>query len=349
MEQEQKPQERSFINELVPDWRPTREQVLWAVRIVIVIAVVLGLLTLIGLPFGITLWAWVKLLIVPAVLAAGGLWFNRQQRDREMEIAEQRGQDEALQAYLDGMSQLLTDKDQPLHQTPPGDILRMVAQARTLTVLRRLDGERKGRVLQFLHESRLVSKVHGVLDLKGADLSGIDLLGTHVDMADLPEDLAWGVWETMMWGDVTPPPTASKWRWSSSEAAFRSEVLRLVYQRVGALARAADLSEADLREANLIRANLSVVALIRADLSRADLREAKLLGANLSGANLYKANLFGANLIGADLSGTEGITNEELELQAYSLKGAILPDGQRYEDWLWSKGSREDGENTGPS
>ena len=87
MDQERKFRRRSFISELVPDWRPAREQVLWAVRSVIVVVVVLGLLTLIGLPFGITLWAWVKLLIVPAVIAAGAIWFNRQQRTREMEIA----------------------------------------------------------------------------------------------------------------------------------------------------------------------------------------------------------------------------------------------------------------------
>jgi hypothetical protein len=128
VEQEQKPRERGFIRELVPDWRPTREQKLWTVRIILVLVILLGILTLIGVPFGITLWEWLKLLIVPAVIAAGGLWFNRQLRDREMEIAEQRAQDEVLQAYLDEMSQLLTDKDRPLHKAQPGDNLSSVAR-----------------------------------------------------------------------------------------------------------------------------------------------------------------------------------------------------------------------------
>ena len=114
--QEQKHRERSFISELVPDWRPTRGQVLWAIRIAIILVVLLGLLTLIGLPFGITLWEWVKLLMVPAVIAAGGIWFNRQQRQRESEIAEQRAQDEALQEYLEQMSQMLTDKERTLRR-----------------------------------------------------------------------------------------------------------------------------------------------------------------------------------------------------------------------------------------
>jgi hypothetical protein len=55
-------------------------------------------------------------MMVPAVIAAGGIWFNRQQRQRELEIAEQRAQDEALQAYLEQMSQMLTDKERTLRR-----------------------------------------------------------------------------------------------------------------------------------------------------------------------------------------------------------------------------------------
>jgi hypothetical protein len=103
------------------------------------IAAVLTVAVLIGYRYGITLWDWVQLLIVPAVIAGAGLWFNAQQRNREQRIAQARAQDEALQAYLDGMSQLLTDKECPLHMTTPGDRVNTVARARTLTVLTRLD------------------------------------------------------------------------------------------------------------------------------------------------------------------------------------------------------------------
>jgi hypothetical protein len=34
---------------------------------------------------------------------------------------------------------------------------------------------------------------------------------------------------------------------------------------------------------------------------------------------------------------------------AKSLEGATMPNGQKYEDWLKSKGSGKDGENGGPS
>src|SRR5215211_8409115 len=130
------------------------------------------------------LWDWLELLIVPGVIAAGGLWFNRQQRERELgiareqrerevEIAERRTQDEALQAYLDQMSaMLIPNKDQPsLYKARPGDSLSSVARARTLTVLLRLDGDRKARVVQFLYEAGLITRGQRVLDLSGADLS----------------------------------------------------------------------------------------------------------------------------------------------------------------------------------
>src|SRR5687767_9171457 len=131
MEPEKTPRERAskFIKDLVTAWRPSRDQVLWASRIVLVLAALLAILALIGLPFGITLWAWVKLLIVPAVIAGGGLWFTQQQQAHEIQLAEQRSQDEALQAYLDHMSDLLLTKRLRSPQGSSGEA-RLLARAR---------------------------------------------------------------------------------------------------------------------------------------------------------------------------------------------------------------------------
>jgi len=74
--------------------------------------------------------------VYSSMIAGGGLWFNRQQRDREVEIADRRAQDEALQAYLEQIGQLLLDKDRPLRQSKEGDEVRMLTRARTLTVYR---------------------------------------------------------------------------------------------------------------------------------------------------------------------------------------------------------------------
>jgi hypothetical protein len=167
-------------------WQPTRWQVLWTLGIVAGLTVAV----LIGYSYGITLWDWIKLLIVPAVIAGGGLWFNSQQREREQQIASERAQDEALQAYLDQMSGMLIppSKDLPsLYKARPGDRLRSVARARTLTVLPRLAGDRKARVVQFLYESGLISGGRPVLVLTGANLSGANLSGADLREADLSE------------------------------------------------------------------------------------------------------------------------------------------------------------------
>jgi hypothetical protein len=85
--------------------------------------------------------------------------------------------------------------------------------------------------------------------------------------------------------------------------------------------------------------------------TRLDLSEAYLLGGRLSGTNLQEAylgatNLQYADLQGADLQGAKRITNEELEQQAWSLKGATMPNGQTYGEWLKDKeGSGKDVEN----
>jgi hypothetical protein len=193
-------------------WWFTRRQFLWAGSIVGVIA----LLVLIRLgyaqrwpgfgqykvngeiqPFK-TLWDWLDLLIVPIVLALGGYLFTRsenQRRDRiaedqrnlDRELADASRQDETLQTYLDGMSQLLTDKERPLRRAQPRDDLSTVARARTLTVLARLDFERKGSVMQFLYESGLIYKDSLVLDLRGADLGEAYLNRADLHGASLGE------------------------------------------------------------------------------------------------------------------------------------------------------------------
>jgi hypothetical protein len=188
VEQEEKRRERSFIREIVPDWRPTREQKLWTTRIVIMLVAVLGVLTLIGLPFDITLWNWMDLLIIPVVLAIGGYLFTRSENRATRVAAEQRAQDDALQAYLDQMSAMLipTNQDQPsLYKARPGDSLSSVARARTLTVLPRLDADRKARVVQFLYESGLIAKDRPILDLRGANLMGADLSMADLSWAEL--------------------------------------------------------------------------------------------------------------------------------------------------------------------
>jgi hypothetical protein len=130
-----------------------------------------------------TPWDWADLLIIPFVLALGGYLFALSENRATRDAAEQRAQDEALQAYLDQMGQMLLDKDRPLRQSAEGQSAevhneaRTLARARTLTVLTVLDGHHKRSMLRFLPEALLINKDDTVVDLSGADLSGADLRG----------------------------------------------------------------------------------------------------------------------------------------------------------------------------
>jgi hypothetical protein len=321
VDQEQKPRERSSISELVPDWSPTREQKLWAARIIIVLVVVLGILTLISQIFGITVLQWLKVLAVPITVGAAVPLLNWLQKKRELDIEHQRGQDDALQAYLDQMGQLLLQRDgsgklliakRGIGEFE-GDFISALVRSRTLTILAMLDSDRpisrrKGSVLQFLYESGLINKApETVVKLQGDAKTG----------GPLP---------------TTPGQSAAD--------LSRADLRRATLSRAdlsGTRLSYAFLSDAKLDNTDLTDINLYHTDLSRADLGSANLRKADLRGADLSGASLYGANLSDAN-----------VTQDQLD-QAKTLDGAIMPDGQKYEEWLKGKRSGEDGENSGPS
>jgi uncharacterized protein YjbI with pentapeptide repeats len=84
------------------------------------------------------------------------------------------------------VSKLLLDKERPLRQSQENPKVQedtevpTVARARTLTVLSRLDGDRKARMVRFLNEARLIDPDDVVLALHKADLKGINLSQTEL-------------------------------------------------------------------------------------------------------------------------------------------------------------------------
>jgi uncharacterized protein YjbI with pentapeptide repeats len=305
---------------------------------------------------GKTVWDFLQLLIVPLMLVAIGLVFSLQQDARqnslevdrartERELAEQRAQDEALQAYLNQMSSLLLEKD--LRTSKEDSEVRTLARARTLTVLERLDPDRKTAVLQFLIEAELVQSVEGgrgpiialtsanlsdvnlsLVNLSGADLSEADLSNTNLFSADLRD-------ANLFIADLKD---ANLHKADLRDAYLNTTDLRNAYLFSTDLSNTI-LNRARLSDAIMINANLSDASLYRADLSNTNLE-----GVDLSAVNLNNANLSDANLSGANLNDASGITNEELEQQAASLEGATMPDGQKYEDWLKDKESSKQNE-----
>lgn len=130
---------------------------------------------------GKTLWDWLNLLgvlAIPVVVGIGAAWYTAQQ-----EKASERGntdnqRETALQGYIDKMSELLLEK--LLRDSAEEDEVRKIARVRTLMILSRLDAQRKGSVLKFLHESGLIEKGKCIVDLHEADLSLADLTEAYI-------------------------------------------------------------------------------------------------------------------------------------------------------------------------
>lgn len=137
---------------------------------------------------------WLELLIMPLVLSLVTVAFTVQQGQSQRTIEEQRAQDQALQAYLDQMGSLMLGKD--LRASPQDSEVQALARARTLTVLDRLDGNRKAQVVRFLMEGNLkrsqIADKEPVLNLKDADLTyanfgDADLTGADLSQTDLSD------------------------------------------------------------------------------------------------------------------------------------------------------------------
>jgi uncharacterized protein YjbI with pentapeptide repeats len=265
-------------------------------------------------PGAISLWEWLGVLIIPLALLAAGILLHNEQIRYESIAKNQLAQDEALRQYLDQMSALMIDEG--LRKELKNSDARLLAQARTTALLLELDDTRKRRPLKLVYRLHLINKPEPILTLENAAL----------DSADLSE--------------IT-----------LHDACLKGIDLRNA-DLSGANLRRTDLSDADLRGADLQRANLSDANLSRANLlpydeqypaklnsfnlngvdpNNIDLRSDILRVTNLSGANLEGVNLTGANLAYANLESARGMTTEELEQQANSLKDATMPDGSKHE------------------
>lgn len=232
---------------------------------------------------GKTLWDWLQLLIVPAALALVVWLFNSSLQlqnasveatriSEQRQIEDARAKEQSLQSYYDNLSDLLLHQN--LRNSAADSEVRTIARAKTLSIMRTLDDTRRGPVIKFLYESKLIMIDEAIIHLNEADLRGANLSGANLGRINLcGADL--------------------------SMANLRNAWLSEAY-----LSRA-NLSGADLSGAYLRGAGLQNADLTRANLSVTDLTEADLIGADLSGANLRNVYLGGADLIEADLSGAD--------------------------------------------
>jgi uncharacterized protein YjbI with pentapeptide repeats len=249
------------------------------------------------------LWDWLQLLVVPGVLAIAAFQFNLAANKNKDRVAQKRAEmkqaialdkqrEELLQDYLDRMSELLLKNR--LRSADSNAEVRYIARARTLTVLYRLDADRKGSLIRFLYESGLIRKedMGNFLDLSEADLSNVNLSG--VTLADV------NLSKANLAGAVLVNANLAEANLSGSNL-------------VGA-----DFSGANLMKAELYQAKMTDIRLNRANLREANLTKVDLRSADLSRANVTRTRFLEANLIDADFSYTTGLdealyTEEQME------------------------------------
>jgi len=131
---------------------------------------------------GKTLWDWMQLIIIPVFLGISISLLSRSERKNEREVMVDSQRELALQSYLDRMADLLAKEK--LRITKNREMFT-IARTRTLTVLRGLDGTRKGLVLRFLHEAGLIGEGIAIVKLNGADLRSVNLESASLRNAHL--------------------------------------------------------------------------------------------------------------------------------------------------------------------
>lgn len=235
-----------------------------------------------------TIWDWVGLLGVGSALAVVGYFFARHQRKRDEAAANERRQGEALQAFLDQMSDVMIGTEEKRNATDLTPYECKVAQARTIAILLASDQDHKRSPLKLVYELGLIGKDAPLIALRNASL----------DRANL--------------GELALP-----------EACLRHADLRTT-DLSGANLRGADLSEADLRGARLINADLSGADLTNANLLPYDERSpAKLSMHNLKDKGIPSKNELSYNRVKPRFTSTD-LTNTNLE--GANLSGAFLGD-----------------------
>ncbi|MFL9458947.1 pentapeptide repeat-containing protein [Tolypothrix bouteillei VB521301_2] len=311
---------------------------------------------------GKTFWDWLGLagtLAIPVILFQFQQNAQRRERKREQtekeqaekqaelekEIAASNLREEALQIYIDRISELLLNKARSLElfnakadsESNSDNPVRDVARMRTVAVLRRLENdlERQSRILHFLRDAELLEFIlknanlantnlagtnfEGTnltnVNLIGTNLTNVNFAGTHLESANLKgANLANANLES---ANLKGTNLAD----SNLESAILKSANLTGVNLERAYLESTNLAAANLESANLNNANLTGANLAGANLTETNLKDTNFKGANLQAANVIKANLIQANLAGAYLERTNF---ERAYLKDANLSGANL-------------------------
>ena len=276
-----------------------------------------------------TLWDWLGLLIVPLAVAFGATVISYFQKRTELEIAEKartedreiaaRARDSerqiasdrlmqaTLEAYYDRMTELLLEHN--LRESPVDSEARSIARARTIAVVKSLDGDRNRQLFTFLKASKLIEKGSPIVDLRKANLSKTALSGVDLREVDLYQ------------ADLSGSDLS---RADLSEANLREAKL-ISSNLSNSHMRELNISNADLTNANLSNCFIEYATFNRVNLTNAILHGTYFRRTVLMEANLQNADLRGVILWQSNLSGAINWTLEQFE--EIGGESPIMPDG----------------------
>ncbi|MBI4781633.1 MAG: pentapeptide repeat-containing protein [Oscillatoriophycideae cyanobacterium NC_groundwater_1537_Pr4_S-0.65um_50_18] len=235
------------------------------------------------------------------------------------------GRQKALNDYVNGMRELIASEQ--IDRSNP-QMTADLQDSRTFLVMRELDGDgdRKGQILRFLHETCLIRTAIALercATLSSSD-EGLSFEAQKLKLKVLHDKLQ-DAQVTLSGINLNGVVLEDAW------------VPNMDLQ--GAYMKGANLEKADLRGANLTGADITpnpeegfwrkffltegMLKLFPIDPVEANLKSARLNWANLTNANLTNADLTRANLRGTDLSNSD-LTGVKLEKAIYD-SGTKLP------------------------
>ncbi len=277
------------------------------------------------------LWDWLQLLIFPLVVAGLGTAVSLIQKNTEQKISSDKDNETALESFMDSLFKLALENNLAEIEPP----VRLFLETKVHNLARRLDGYRKGLLLQFLYKTELTRRSSPLISLENADFARADLksmilvdqdfTGISLAQADMTDGIFYG--SDFYFADLTGARLVDA---KINDSNLTAATLDAVSAQTVRLERSR-LATASLREAHLEQANLTSTDLSRANLEQAHLHEAVLTQANLQEANLQRADLRRADLSGADLR-KANLSRANLRganLEGANLDGAIL-DGAKF-------------------
>jgi len=197
------------------------------------------------------LWDWLDLLIVPISIATIGWIYKEYEKSKDEKKDFENKQNETLDSYFRVISDLIIKSN--LLDIDLNKESKIIARTRTIVAIESLSDERKGQVLQFLHESKLINK--DIIELLGANFKSAEVSG------------------------IVLKDTIIKGVYFCNSKFIRTYLDRSVFS-------ACDFTFTDFTDSSMRNTDLSYTKLINCKLVNIDLTTVEFEGADLTGADL---------------------------------------------------------------